>query len=105
MVDDLINREKIRIIEMYGPYNSAHEGYSVLAEEIEEAEDEMTAIRLNMESMWSRVRTDNLVGAKREARAIRKRALRLIAEAIQVAAVCDKFQELEAVYAVFNKEE
>lgn len=103
MVNELISRERLRIIETYGPYNSAHEGYSILAEEINEIEDEMNILKVAQDLMWTEVKNDNLFGAKKSAERIKKRAIRIIAEAIQVAAVCDKFQDLEGVYAVFNK--
>ena len=80
------------IVKEYGPvYASPHEGFAVLLEEVEEAEDDIKHIQVMIKELWESVKinfiTDN------ELFRIRHTAEALAAEAVQVAAVCERFME------------
>lgn len=69
-------------------YNSLHEGYAVLKEEVDEIRDEEIHIKNGLYSMWNSVKTNDV--KKEEVEKIREHAEKLALEAIQVAAVCNK---------------
>lgn len=71
-------------------YNSLHEGYAVLKEEVDEARDNQIVIRNNMFDMWGAIKCDNTQIVKGNVERIRKHAELMALEAVQVAAVCNK---------------
>lgn len=81
--------ETQQAIEKYGEkYNSLHEGYAVLKEEVEEARDEQVYIRNGFYKVWNGVKVGEL--KKEDVQQIREHAEQLALEAVQVAAVCNK---------------
>ena len=70
-------------------FTDDHHAYAVIKEEIEEAGDELNYINAYLESMWGRIRED--LGISHEVMVIRRRTIRLIKEALQVTAVCEKY--------------
>lgn len=74
-------------------FASMHEGESVLREEIEEAVDEMEHIGHDYSWMWDYIKEEDAKSARLCARDIADDAERLAAEAIQIAAVAQKFVE------------
>lgn len=69
-------------------YASEHEGYGVLAEEVQEAAEEMERVRELMGDLLRQVRYGSPMGVVLGE--IRRHALQGAAECVQVAAVCDK---------------
>ena len=71
-LDDILEaiREELDRAKLFPPFNSAHEGYAILAEEVDE--------------LWAHVKTNQ---TKRDLTAMR-------AEAIQVAAMAIKFVQM-----------
>lgn len=69
-------------------YVSEHEGYGVLAEEVQEAAEEMERVRELMGDLLRQVRYGSPMGVVLGE--IRQHALQGAAECVQVAAVCDK---------------
>ena len=82
-----------KILAKWGVFHSAHEGYSVLLEEVEEAQEEMESLGADMKSFWRMIREDNDTEAVNIADMMYQDAIRGAAELIQVAAVCKKFME------------
>lgn len=76
-------------------FRSPHEGYAVLLEETEEVAEELTAMQDNLRILWSCVKLDDAPNGRCYARFIEAKAIRIAAEAIQVAAMARKFQALE----------
>ena len=76
-------------------FHSLHEGWAVLREEIEEAHEELDAVEKCMGYLWAAVRYDNIRDARTDASYVEQHAIKLAAEAIQVAAMARKMQAFE----------
>lgn len=70
-------------------FASDHEGYAVILKEFEETEEEMEDAEICLNQMWGCVRTDRT--QTEYIKHIRKSMLKTAAEAIQTAAMCEKF--------------
>lgn len=92
-VDQIVPRELERANKKFPQFHSDHEGWAVILEEVTEAEVEMKTIRGNIDGMFDLVR--NNVDAKWVAEKMEYAAINLACEAIQVAAMCKKFLNLE----------
>lgn len=91
-VDYLIENELDFATEEHGAtFASIHEGAAVLAEEAQEAAEEVEAIHRKYDNLWAEVRADNSKSAREYAEDIASHAERLACEAIQVAAMAIKF--------------
>ena len=89
-IDVLVKNTLDRSMRKHGKrFTDNHHAYAVIKEEVEEAGDELNYINAYLESMWGRVRED--LEISHEVMVIRRRAIRLIEEALQVAAMCDKY--------------
>ena len=72
-------------------YNSLHEGYAVLKEEVEEANEELTTVINYLGYSWLKIKNgkeNDLLKGNIET--IKAHAEKLALEAVQVAAVCNK---------------
>ena len=72
-------------------YNSPHEGYAVLLEEVEEAADDLACIKNNLGVLWQSIKANDLDSTLTTD--IKSTAQLLALEAVQIAAVCEKFKE------------
>lgn len=87
----VVESETQRASEQYGDrYASAHEAESVLREEIEELAEESIQTQIKLTSLQKNLRENNMIDFQKHARLIYDNALNAAAEAIQVAAVCEK---------------
>lgn len=88
-IERLATVELERANKKFPLFASDHEGYAVILEEFEETEEEMEDAEICLNQTWGCVRTDR---AQAEyIRHIRKSMLKAAAEAIQTAAMCEKF--------------
>ena len=71
-------------------YNSNHEAYAVLLEEVEEAEKALDYIKNHVAMIWDAVKVDNDNEVKSNSRIIALDAVELAKESCQIAAVCRK---------------
>lgn len=79
--------------EKHGPrLRSAHEGYAILKEEVEELEEEVQSMRYHLNQAWTGVRLDAPDQLRFSTVHLRDRALRAAEEALQVAGVCSKIE-------------
>jgi NTP pyrophosphatase (non-canonical NTP hydrolase) len=85
----LIEEELDRSYQKFPAFNSPHEGYAVILEEIEECAEVLDNVTLELEKLWTAVRL-NLDGCP-DARDIKESARDLVYEAIQVAAMAQKY--------------
>lgn len=94
-IQALVGEELAAANALHGPFASAHEGYAVILEEVQEAEDELEAAKLSLDCLWNAIRKDKAADVQRScAKPIEKVALRLAGEAVQVAAMARKFMEV-----------
>ena len=86
----LVSEELERAKEAHEDFHSLHEGYAVLLEEIDESRDEIQIIQADAAALWRCVKNDNALEAKLALVEIEDAAVRLAAEAVQVAAMARK---------------
>ena len=88
----LVNEELEAANAIHSFFHSQHEGYAVLLEEVEEAGSEMNDLNYRLKQLWTCVKHNYTKEAYGYARDVENRAIRLAAEAIQVAAMARKFR-------------
>ena len=71
-------------------FRSDHEGAAVIFEEIEECKQEIENLEIQFEVLWSYVKADNKMSVSTSVR-LKLTAANLACEAIQVAAMAQKF--------------
>lgn len=92
-INSAVATELQKACETFGAcYNSSHEGWAVLKEEIDETSENLEEIQKHLEQMWDCVRVDDADGIKTESRLIGLYAIYLAQEACQVAAVAKKLR-------------
>ena len=74
-------------------FHSTHEGYAVILEEMEETKDQLAAAERFLSYAWDRVKNDTK--AREQVDYVKLFAINAACEAIQVAAMCQKFLEME----------
>ena len=90
-INEAVIYELLSAVKTFGAnYNSLHEGYAVLLEEVEEAEKELDYIKNHLAMMWDSVKSDDASDVKSNARVIALDAVNLAKEACQIAAVARK---------------
>lgn len=75
---------------LHSQFASAHEGYAVLMEEMEEATEALEELKAMQKILWRHIRGDNAMMAKSFAGRAREAAAELAAEAVQCAAMAQK---------------
>ena len=64
-VNILLHSEYINSCIQYGDfYHSEHEAYAVLAEEIEEAEEEIQILKDRQKEIWQMVKSNKVIGSE-----------------------------------------
>ena len=91
-IEPLIVEELARANEQFPQFHSPHEGWAVICEEVDEAKREMNGVEVSNNSLKRDVFCDYDTWAKIHIESMRKAAVALAAEAIQVAAMCDKYK-------------
>ena len=76
------------------PFRSAHEGYAVILEEVDETRDALSNLNLRVLRLWCSVKSNQVAAMGDIACDIENHAVHLAAEAIQVAAMARKLQQL-----------
>ncbi len=89
----LVDKELAAANERFPQFHSAHEGYAVIQEEVDELKEATDKVIGRMVSLWSRVKYGN--DPERLLQMISEDAVNAACEAIQVAAMCKKFLEME----------
>ena len=87
-IESLIFKEKIEANKKHKLFQTQHEAYAVLLEEVEELREDVVNMDIEMNRMWQSVRADEEITP--ELKAIKSLAIHAIQEAVQVAAMCDK---------------
>lgn len=87
-IEELVQQELEFANSVHPQFASDHEAWAVIKEELEECQSEIYNLNSDMQLIWCQIRNDKSINewltfAKR-------RAMNLAAEAIQVAAMCEK---------------
>lgn len=89
----LVGKELAAANERFPQFHSQHEGWAVIQEEADELKEATDKVIGRMVSLWSRVKYGN--DPERLLQMISEDAVNAACEAIQVAAMCKKFLEME----------
>lgn len=89
-VENLVQKELEFANQRFPMFRSDHEGAAVILEEIEEAKEEIEELEDNFHNLWSLVK-DNDTRSSACAGWVFTSSVRLACEAIQVAAMAQKF--------------
>jgi hypothetical protein len=89
-IDNFINLEVSDAIKTYGKFNSSHEAYAVLLEEIEEVGEEFDIINDYIKETWNYVRRNQNDNIEITLPIIEEASRRMIKELVQVIAVVRK---------------
>ena len=92
-VRQLVDVELAAANERFPQFHSQHEGWAVLKEEAEEAEEEVSKMKLLLECAWGNITSD--LPANEDIRCLKQNAINAACEAIQAAAMCQKFLDME----------
>ena len=87
----LVDKELESANKKFPMFRSAHEGYAVILEELDEVKDELESIDGLLALLWRGIKENNLNGTP--ICHIYHNAISLACEAIQVAAMAKEFQE------------
>lgn len=90
-VEKLVQKELESANQRFPMFRSGHEGSAVILEEIEEAKAELIGLEYEFKNLWGNVKNNYEIGCSERAENISIRAIRLACEAIQVAAMAQKF--------------
>ena len=92
-VRELVKIELSAANERFPQFHSQHEGYAVILEEICELEGEFNIVKEHLKDSWVRVmKNEHPEGS---IKFTGDRAINVACEAVQVAAMCQKFLEME----------
>lgn len=90
-IEKLAEMEKQDANRKFPLFHSLHEGYAVLLEEAEEAREALNFAEGSLSMLWAHIRDNNAGRALEFAGRVREHALDLAVEAVQVAAMAQKF--------------
>jgi hypothetical protein len=93
-IKQLVKEELNKANENFSQFNSDHEAYAVLLEEIEEAFEDMSYCNGSVERIWRLgVKKNDIERIEDELKVIEEYSLKAIEELIQVAAMVQKFKD------------
>ena len=92
-VRELVKAELDAANKQFPQFHSQHEGYAVIQEEVDELKEDTNRINGRTACLWDMVRFNN--SCEELVSRIYDDAINAACEAIQVAAMCKKFLEME----------
>lgn len=92
-IRNLVEIELAAANEQFPQFHSAHEGYAVMLEELDELVNETKLAQIYMGLLWENIKGDAF--CDEDVKDVLKHAVNAACEAIQVAAMCEKFLEME----------
>lgn len=90
----LVDKELAAANKRFPQFHSRHEGYAVILEEMEELKEEVEKADSYLAFAWGEIRIDD--DCEDFISCVERYAINAACEAIQVAAMCKKFLEMEA---------
>ena len=90
-VEALAIEELANSYKKFPKFVSSHEGYAVLLEEVQEHQEDTKSINVSKDRLWSSTRCNNQQAQILAARDLKDYAIHAAAEAIQVAAMAQKY--------------
>jgi hypothetical protein len=90
-VSKLADEELNRSYEKFPKFNSPHEGYAVIIEEADEHKEDSENIAVELAKLWDVVRHNKTEMQRNHAKNLKDSAIHAAAEAIQVAAMAQKY--------------
>lgn len=94
-VAKLVTEELRMANRSHAPFNSPMEGYAVIMEEVEELGENYDLVEKLLDKVWRAIRTNEIPAL--EIVEMENAALDAACEAIQVAAMCQKWQQMGIV--------
>lgn len=94
-VRELVGVELAAANKRFPQFRSAHEGIAVIWEEVQEVEEEVKEMAEHAEELWMWIRGN--IRTKTKTEILYKTAIKAACEAIQVAAMAQKFLDMLAV--------
>lgn len=88
-ISKLVFKELNNANEHFPLFHTPHEGYGVIKEEIEECADELSMANAALSEAWYWIKHNEL--AFSQIKQVKEAAEKLACEAVQVAAMCDKY--------------
>ena len=88
IIEELVQQELKEANEIHPQFHSDHEAWAVIKEELEECEEELKGANYYIEWVWENIKRNYMIYTHLQA--TKERAMNLAAEAIQVAAMCEK---------------
>lgn len=91
-LEALVGKELASANEQFPLFNSVHESYAVMKEEVEEAKEAGDFVDGGLEQFWAAIKGNCPMSfLTYSLEVVREQAIQMAIEAIQVAAMCDKF--------------
>lgn len=95
IIEELAAEELVDANAKHEPkFNSMHEAYAVLKEELEEMQEEVKRCDAFLDLVWRCVKADDDFGVERKLKDMKSFAVFAVQEGIQVIAMCDKAMKL-----------
>lgn len=91
-IERLVKEECYEDIKKCGMFHSTHEGYATILEELEEAKQELADMDGYLSYLWTCIKTGK-PGTGEIAREMLEKAILLCQEAIEMAAMIQKYKE------------
>ena len=91
----LATKELISANNKFPMFQSTHEGYAVLLEEVEEVVEQLRNVEEVLSYAWGNIRRNRKENTIKCIKELREFAIKMAAESIQVIAMTDKFIDSE----------
>lgn len=95
-IQALVDEELKEANKKYPLFSSDHEAYAVILEELEESEENVKEMKYWLDTIWQCIRKNGDI--KQFVEILKRSALETAAEAIQIAAMCDKAMMTKDTY-------